>query len=192
LFVPIPKQKCALIIIAEGFEETETIAMLGLLRQAGVCVKSVGLTSGLISSAHGVCLMPDLTLTDLDELAQATFIDAVILPEGKQSLSRLEADPRVHRLLHQVIAQRGQIVTGHEGLRVLRAAAVWRNGSEELDADQELPVFLRKPRQPITAFIRDLIQRLGHPSSTCGPAWVASSAPAPRRPGDLAGPSSPD
>jgi hypothetical protein len=181
LFVQTLKKKCALVIIAEGFEETETIAMLGLLRRAGVCVKSVGLTSGLISSTHGVCLMPDLTLTDLDKLTHATFINAVILPEGKQSLFRLEADPRVHRLLRQVIAQHGQIVTGHEGLRVLRAAAVWRNGPEEFDAEQELPVFLRKPRQPIKDFIHDLVQRLEQPSWAREMNWTPGPvlAPAP-------------
>lgn len=82
--------------------------MLSLLRQAGLCVKSVSLTSGLVGGAHGVWLMPDLTLADLDRLTATTSINVVILPEGSQSLARLEADARVHRLLRQVAVRGGQ------------------------------------------------------------------------------------
>lgn len=137
--------------------------MISLLREAGLCVKSVGLTSGLVSSAHGVWLMPDLTLADLDRLTQTTSINVVILPGGTQNISRLEADPRVHKLLRQAVAQRGQIATGSEGLRVLRAAAVWGDGSREADDGQRMPVLLREPGQSPEAFARALIRRLKQP-----------------------------
>lgn len=162
LFIQDPKQKCALVIIADGFEETETIVFLASLRQAGLCVKSASLTSGLVGSVHGVRLMPDLTLADLDRLTDTAFISAVILSEGRQSLSRLEADPRVHRLLRRVIAQRGRIVTSREGLRVLRAAAVWVDEPGEADDGQRMPVLLREPGQSPEAFARELIRRLKH------------------------------
>jgi putative intracellular protease/amidase len=160
------RQRCVVVIVADGFEETETIILLSLLRQAGLCVKSVGLTSGSVSSAHGVQLVPDLTLADLDCLSNTTIISVVILPEGKQSLSRLEADPRVHRLLRQVIAQRGQIVTSCEGLRVLRAARVGIDEPKECIDGQRMPVLLREPRQPLETFVRDLIRRLKQPLQT--------------------------
>jgi hypothetical protein len=153
-------QRCVLVVIADGFEETDAIVMLSLLRQAGLCVKSVGLTRGLICSAHGVWLMPDLTLNDLDCMTNNTLISVVILPAGRQSLARLEADPRVHRLLRQVVAQRGKIVANYEGLRVLRTAAVWNNGPEEADNGQKMPVLLREPTQSLEVFAQDLIQRL--------------------------------
>jgi hypothetical protein len=157
------QKKCALIIIADGFEETEVTVFLSLMRQAGLHVKSVGLTSGLISSARGVWLMPDLILTDLDLLINTTPINVIILPEGKQSLARLEADPRVHRLLRQVVAQRGQIVTSQEGLRVLRAAAMWESASGAADDDRGTPVLLREPGQSVETFARDLARRLMQP-----------------------------
>ena len=161
MFVKDSNQKsCVLIIIADGFEETETIVFLSLFRQAGLCVKSVGLTSGLISSAHGVWLMPDLTLTDVDRLIHTMFISVVILPEGRESLARLERDPRVHRLLRQVVAQRGQIVTGREGLRVPRAAAVWVGEADKDDDERRMPVLLREPGQSLEVFAQDLIYRL--------------------------------
>ncbi len=152
-------QRCVLVIIADGFDEAETIVFLSLLRQAGLCVKSVGLTSGLVSSVHGVWLKPDLTLADLDGPTDTPSISAVILPEGRQSLARLEADPRVHRLLRRVVAQRGRIVTGHDGLQVARAAGVLLNEPRELD-DDSMPVLLRKPEQSLGTFARDLIRRL--------------------------------
>jgi DJ-1/PfpI family len=155
--------RCALVIIADGFEEIEAIVFLSLLRQAGLCVKSVGLTSGLVGGAHGVWIMPDLTLADLDRLTNTTFINAVVLPEGEPSLAKLEADPRVHRLLRQIVAQRGQIVTTQDGLRVARAAAVWGNGQGEINSDPMMAVLWRKPEQSPEIFIRDLIRKLKQP-----------------------------
>jgi len=163
LFARDTNQKCVLIVIADGFEEADAIVILSLLRQAGLCVKSVGLTSGLICSVHGVLVMPDLTLADLECLTEAPPIGMVILSEGSHSLSRLEADPRVHRLLRQVVAQRGQIVTSAEGLRVPRAAAIWESELEQADDDQRMPVLLRKPGQSPEALALNLIRRLKHP-----------------------------
>ncbi len=150
------------MFIADGFEEVETIVLLSALRQAGLCVKSVALINGLVGGAHGVWLMPDLILTDLD-LMDTTSINLVILPGGRRSLSRLEADPRVHQLLRQLVARRGQIATSTEGLRVPRAAAVWVNESGEANDDGRTAVLLRDPGQSPEAFARDLIRRLREP-----------------------------
>jgi hypothetical protein len=152
---------CALLIIADGFEEIETGVFVILLRQAGVCVKVVGLTSGLIGGAHGLWLKPDLTLGDLDGLAREVSIDAVILPDGSQSLARLEADPRVHKLLREVVARGGHIVTGREGLRVPRAASLWRNGLQAgVAGGLGERVLLRESAQPLGGFVHDLARRL--------------------------------
>ena len=153
------RQSCALVIVAEGFDESETIPILSLLRQAGLCVKSVGLTSGLVGSAHGVWIMPDLTLAELEQLNSTISVSVIILPDGRQSLARLEADPRVHRLLRQVVAQRGRIVTSREGLRVPRAAALWGSESQEVDSER-VTVLLREPEQSPEIFVQNLIRIL--------------------------------
>lgn len=152
--------RCALIIIAGGFDEPETIVWLSALRQAGLCAKSVGLTGGLISGAHGIGLRPDLTFVDLDHLLKTTTISLVILPGGEQGLAGLERDPRVYKLLRQAVAQGGQIVTGPEGLQIPRTAAVWNNGSGQTVDDQKGPVLLRDPAEPLEAFVQNLIRRL--------------------------------
>jgi hypothetical protein len=160
------QKKCALVLVVDGFEEREAIVFLSLLRQAGLCAKSVGLTSGLVSSAHGVLLMPDLTLSDLDHWADTPSIGAVVLPEGRQSLARLETDPRVHKLLRQVVAQDGQIVTSREGLRVPRAAGLWGDELEQVDNGPRVPVLLREPNQSPETLAQDLIRRLKQPPRT--------------------------
>jgi hypothetical protein len=154
------RQSCALIIIADGFEEPEVIGWLSALRQAGLCIKSVGLTGGLIGGAHGIWLMPDLALADLEPLLNTTIINLIILPDGGQSLNRLEADPRIHKLLHRIAEQQGQIVTGPEGIKILQAAAVWSSEMKEINDASETSVLLRNWEKPFEIFAQDLIRRL--------------------------------
>ena len=152
--------RCILMIMANGFEEIEAITLLSTLRQAGLCVKSVTLTSGLVGGAHGVWLMPDLALADLDRLLKTTPISLVILPAGKQSLTSLKMDPRVHRLLRQVVAQGGQIAAIPDGLVILQAADICPDTSTEVGPHQEGPILIRDPTTPPQTFAQVLIRRL--------------------------------
>jgi putative intracellular protease/amidase len=161
LAVKNARQKCVLIIIATGFEETEIVAIISAFRQAGLCVKGVGLTSGLVSGAHGVWMMPDLPLADLDHLQRDSSVSMVILSGGEQSLVRLEMDPRVYQLLGQVAAQGGLIAANIEGEHVLRAALAWKN--DRGNVSSSYPIFLRSPGQTPEAFAQDLIRRLEQP-----------------------------
>jgi putative intracellular protease/amidase len=153
--------KCALIVIANGFNEMEVVSVLSVLRRAGLLVKSIGLTSGLINSAHGIQLMPDLPPADLEQLTKSGTVRMVILPGGEKHLARLETDPRVHRLLRQVIAEQGQIIASFEGRQVLRAAAVRGDHlGEESQADQ---VFLGESGEAPEAFAQDVIHWIEQP-----------------------------
>lgn len=66
------------LFLGTGFEETEAIAPLDLLRRANVEVKTVGLNGGVITGSHGIAVTADLTIEDLD----FSTIDGVILPGG--------------------------------------------------------------------------------------------------------------
>lgn len=136
---------------------------LSTLRQAGLCVKSVGLTSGLVSGVHGIRLMPDLAFADLESLLTTTAISLVILPGGKRSIARLEADPRVHGLLRQVVGHCGQIVTGPEGLSLSRIAATCRSEAGGTDPAREPPLLLHDLEKSPEVFAHDLIRRLLQP-----------------------------
>lgn len=141
------EHKCALVLIADGFNEIETIVMLSILRQAGLCAKGVGLTSGLCRGAHGILVMPDCTLTNLSHTVRGATVSLVILPGGMSCVSRLEADPRVHKLLGQVVAAHGSIVADEYGLGLLKTALgsdignslfmdriIWKNRDESHEA----------------------------------------------------------
>lgn len=136
----------------------EVVTILTRLRQAGVCVKSVGLTSGLAGGAHGVWLMPDLTLADLDRLAQSENVTLVILPQGGQGLVRLAADPRVHKLLQRIVAQGGRIAVDADGRQLLRTVHIGGDGFSE----GRVSILLREPGQPAEVFAQGLVRQLEH------------------------------
>jgi hypothetical protein len=156
-------QRCILVVVATGFEEAETVALISILRQSGLCIKSVGMTSGLVSGAYGLCLMPDLTLTDIDRLAETMSVSAVILPENKRCLTRLEADPRLHNLLKWAIAQKSIIAVGPEGVRFLRTVAAGDIGRMRSSNGDEPLLLRREPGESIEALAHDLARRLEQP-----------------------------
>ncbi len=66
------------MLLGTGFEETEAIAPLDLLRRAGIEVKTVGLNGKTVYSGHGIGVEADITVQETD------FHDAdmIILPGG--------------------------------------------------------------------------------------------------------------
>jgi len=151
-------QKCSLILVADGFDEVEVIIILSTLRQAGICVKSVGLTSGLIHSIHGILLMPDFALTDLERLVDISSVELVFLPGRERHLTKLEPDPRVHRLLRQVVAQQGFIASEVQGKPILKAALEFNAAAGHNKSEQML---VRYPlEQTIEQFAQSLVYRL--------------------------------
>ena len=66
------------MFLGTGFEETEAIAPLDLLRRAGLEVRTVGLNGKIIYGSHGIGVEADLEIHQLD----LTTLDMVILPGG--------------------------------------------------------------------------------------------------------------
>ncbi|MBN2006337.1 MAG: DJ-1/PfpI family protein, partial [Anaerolineae bacterium] len=147
---------------ADGFDEVEAIVILSVLRRAGVYAKSVGLTSGLINGSHGILMMPDFALTELDRLVDINSIELIVLPGGERNLAKLEPDPRIHRLLRQVVAQRGFVATNTQGVQILKTALGLINIEEHGKNDH---IILRYPlEQPVDQFAQSLMRRLERPS----------------------------
>ena len=92
-----------LAIIAEGFEEIETITPVDVLRRAGVQVTVAALLEGIhVSGRTGVTLHADTTLAAVEE----RDYDCILLPGGP-GVKHLRADPRVRALvLRQAAANR--------------------------------------------------------------------------------------
>ena len=66
------------MLLGTGFEETEAIAPLDLLRRAGVEVKTVGLNGKVIYGGHGIGVEADLEISQMD----LKDLEMIILPGG--------------------------------------------------------------------------------------------------------------
>ena len=77
------------LLLGTGFEETEAIAPLDLLRRAGVEVTTVGLNGKIIYGGHGIGVEADVEIADLDP----TDLEMIILPGGLGGVASCRACP---------------------------------------------------------------------------------------------------
>lgn len=84
------------MFLAKGFEETEALAPLDLLRRADLAVTTVGVGGKTVVGAHGISVSADISDTELD---LSSDIEAVILPGGMPGTLNLDACPAVHMAL---------------------------------------------------------------------------------------------
>ncbi len=66
------------MLLGTGFEETEAVAPLDLMRRAGVEVQTVGLNGKVITGSHGIPIAADITIEELNRDA----MEGIILPGG--------------------------------------------------------------------------------------------------------------
>ncbi len=66
------------MLLGTGFEETEAIAPLDLLRRAGVDVLTVGITGKTVYGGHGIGIEADITVEEMD----LTNLEMIVLPGG--------------------------------------------------------------------------------------------------------------
>lgn len=83
--------KNAVLFLATGFEEIEAISIVDTLRRAGVEVTIAGLQAGAIEGAHGIKVVPDTTIGEIE----IEKFDSVILPGGNPGYVNLGKDQRV-------------------------------------------------------------------------------------------------
>ena len=75
------------MLLGTGFEETEAIAPLDLLRRAGVSVATVGLNGKTIRGSHNIRVEADLEISQLD----LTTMEGIILPGGLGGVASIRA-----------------------------------------------------------------------------------------------------
>jgi len=66
------------MLLGTGFEETEAIAPLDLLRRAGVEVNTVGVTGKIVYGSHNIGIEADICMDELD----LSNLEMIILPGG--------------------------------------------------------------------------------------------------------------
>ena len=75
------------MLLGTGFEETEAIAPLDLLRRAGVQVTTVGLNGKVIYGSHGIGVEADIEICEMD----LTDLEMIILPGGLGGVASIRA-----------------------------------------------------------------------------------------------------
>ena len=75
------------MLLGTGFEETEAIAPLDLLRRAGVEILTVGINGKTISGSHNIKVEADITIGQMD----LTDVEMVIIPGGMGGVASLRA-----------------------------------------------------------------------------------------------------
>jgi len=90
-----------LVPLAAGFEETEAVVIIDVLRRAGLEVVVAGLEPGPCRGSHGIVLVPDTTLAEID----AATLTMAVLPGGMPGTRHLMADARLLALLRQLDAR---------------------------------------------------------------------------------------
>ena len=66
------------VLLGSGFEETEAIAPIDLLRRAGVSVMTVGVDGKTVVGSHGIPVVADIEIGQMD----LTDMEMIVLPGG--------------------------------------------------------------------------------------------------------------
>ena len=75
------------MLLGTGFEETEAIAPLDLLRRAGVEAQTVGINGKIVYGSHGIGVEADIELGQMD----LTDLTMIILPGGLGGVASIRA-----------------------------------------------------------------------------------------------------
>lgn len=75
------------MLLGTGFEETEAIAPLDLLRRAGVEAMTVGVNGKVVYGGHGIGVEADIELGQMD----LTAMDMIVLPGGLGGVASVRA-----------------------------------------------------------------------------------------------------
>lgn len=75
------------MLLGTGFEETEAVAPLDLLRRAGVEVMTVGVNGKIVYGSHNIGIEADIELHEMD----LTALEMIILPGGLGGVTSVRA-----------------------------------------------------------------------------------------------------
>lgn len=77
------------MLLGTGFEETEAVAPLDLLRRAGIDVLTVGINGKTVYGSHKIGIEADITLEQMD----LTQLEMIVLPGGLGGVASVSACP---------------------------------------------------------------------------------------------------
>lgn len=89
------------MLLGTGFEETEAIAPLDLLRRAGVEVTTVGINGKTVYGSHHIGVEADIALKELD----VSDLEMVILPGGLGGVASIRASKEAMNVVRYAYEQ---------------------------------------------------------------------------------------
>lgn len=103
------------ILLGTGFEEMEAIAPCDILRRGGVAVKLAGVTGRKVRGGHGIEVMTDCIIEDID-LHDAEML---VIPGGLGGVESIEASSMAMQLVKEAYEREIEIAAICAGPRVL-------------------------------------------------------------------------
>ena len=155
-----------LMPLAEGFEEIEAVAVIDILRRAGIEVVTAGLKEGMAVGSHKIVVQPDTSLNKID----FRDFDGLVLPGGAPGFVNLGNDERILKMAREMDRAERSSRRYAQPHRFLSRPGSCR-AAEQRSAHREGP---RWNPAPISA--------------KRGSWWTATSSPAARRERPLSSP----
>lgn len=108
------------VFLADGFEIIEALAPVDMLRRAKIDVKTVGVSSEIVTSSCGIGVKCDMTIDEFDFYD----VEAVVLPGGMPGTLNLENSSAVQKVIDNANNTNAFIcaicaapsILGHKGL----------------------------------------------------------------------------
>lgn len=97
--------KRACVLLADGFEETEAVAVIDVLRRAEIKVEVLGVESKKVTGSHQICIEADALLSD----RKNEKFDLVVLPGGMPGAATLRDHWGVQKLVQAQHASGGLV-----------------------------------------------------------------------------------
>ncbi|MDY3928436.1 MAG: DJ-1 family glyoxalase III [Clostridia bacterium] len=82
------------VLLTDGFEETEAIEPIDIMRRAGLMVTTAGVGSQLVKGAHNITVKADILIDDINK----TDMELLMLPGGPGHTS-LDNNEKVQELI---------------------------------------------------------------------------------------------
>ncbi len=125
------------VFLADGFEETEAVTPIDLLRRAKIETITVGVGKKSVVSSHGITMEADISDT---EIKLSDELEAVVLPGGLKGTHNLEASEIVRGAL-EFAEKNGKYIAaicaaptvpGHLGMLSGKKATCYKGFEDEL------------------------------------------------------------
>lgn len=143
------------VFLADGFEIIEALAPVDMLRRAKIDVKTVGVSSEIVTSSCGVGVKCDMTIDEFDFYD----VEAVVLPGGMPGTLNLENSSAVQKVIDNANNTNAFIcaicaapsILGHKGLLSGKKAVCFPGFENSLEGSESCSEYVVTDGKFITA-----------------------------------------